>query len=836
MKPSAFKLLFCIFLASVYGHESYNQPIVEFYVVDDIQYVFFSQRVTWDEANMLCTTSNARLAVLDNLDKAAAVAKAMSESNIVMEDAWLGGRRSSSGWVWIENNNITSKKHSIPLKSSVDDFPPWSQEPTRPSKECLAIDRRLHSHPNFVDLDCRLLRPYICEKKADDAMNSPVPSKWAQVQKNTYTLYHGRVTWTEAVTFCRSKGTRLAVIKDKNVINVLTNSMTKSRPDFESVWIGARFSYGQWTWLSTGSTLNPLSDSTGYPPWRFGKSEKNYGCLLLDRHLDNRTNFIELACDRKRDFVCEEYPPEELEEWMNEPTQFSYGNSTFIIYPFDKTWDESRQYCYDRGSILAHIHDAQLANLMVAAMGDHPKAISHIWLGGLYHSNRSEWKWIHNNEIIPLNAEIDFPSWAHSIVEEDYDSEESLCLNLDRSDHTKPHFYGLECENKQPFACIINCEEPPAVRNGTWTCIDQNDVKACSLECKPSFLTMGYEKVYCGIHSGWYNTPNWLEFPLCLGTHNYLERMIRSLSQDLQKSSGYYLLLSHENDKVRRFSLEFAKRLLNIFPLSNHLKMGMTNLNVDPKYSILHNQNDSCEVMQFLDNLVDKNSRKESNMPERFENWSRTILKNSRDRIVIIAIIDHIASLYSQKTFDLLKSKGHYVVTIGLKNDWHSLLPTTTIGFDQRRNLYLFKEDELETINAGLTNIYSRSTNCVRTKNKLQHSMEVTTSKPITGKELISTETESITTSTTEISTSETLANSDTTDSNNNSEITEIETADEEEKNPETSTESEKKPPASDDIYRRIYMDRSKHKNPESKPQESLDNVEENTSSGDLEE
>lgn len=137
---------------------------------------------------------------------------------------------------------------------------------------------------------------------------------------------------------------------------------------------------------------------------------------------------------------------------------------------------------------------------------------------------------------------------------------------------------------------LVGCEEPPAVRNGSWTCVDKNDVKTCSLECKPGFLRMGYEKVYCEIHSGWYNRPNYLEFSLCLGiikwisqnervvcmitikfnpiadTHSYLERMIRSLSQDLQKSSGYHLLLSHKNDRVQHFSLEFAKIMLNIFP------------------------------------------------------------------------------------------------------------------------------------------------------------------------------------------------------------------------------------------------------------------------------
>lgn len=58
--------------------------------------------------------------------------------------------------------------------------------------------------------------------------------------------------------------------------------------------------------MATGSILNPLTDENGYPPWRFGRPEKNDGCLLLDRHIEDTTNFIETTCDRKRDFVCEE--------------------------------------------------------------------------------------------------------------------------------------------------------------------------------------------------------------------------------------------------------------------------------------------------------------------------------------------------------------------------------------------------------------------------------------------------------------------------------------------------------------------------------------------------
>lgn len=77
-------------------------------------------------------------------------------------------------------------------------------------------------------------------------------------------------------------------------------------PDFETVWIGAHYTYGQWIWMSTGTSLESVTDESGYPPWRSGKSERNDGCLLLDRHIDNTPSFVETRCDRKRDFICEE--------------------------------------------------------------------------------------------------------------------------------------------------------------------------------------------------------------------------------------------------------------------------------------------------------------------------------------------------------------------------------------------------------------------------------------------------------------------------------------------------------------------------------------------------
>lgn len=68
-------------------------------------------------------------------------------------------------------------------------------------------------------------------------------------------------------------------------------------------------------------------------------------------------------------------PKDELNDWLNEPTKFTYNDSIYVIYPMEKTWQESNAFCNERGSVLAHINDINITNLVVEAMGDHPKGI-----------------------------------------------------------------------------------------------------------------------------------------------------------------------------------------------------------------------------------------------------------------------------------------------------------------------------------------------------------------------------------------------------------------------------------------------------------------------------
>lgn len=56
--------------------------MVEHYDLNETQYLFFSQQVTWDEAQVLCNYYNAKLAILDTMEKATRIAESIADSNI----------------------------------------------------------------------------------------------------------------------------------------------------------------------------------------------------------------------------------------------------------------------------------------------------------------------------------------------------------------------------------------------------------------------------------------------------------------------------------------------------------------------------------------------------------------------------------------------------------------------------------------------------------------------------------------------------------------------------------------------------------------------------------
>lgn len=65
---------------------------------------------------------------------------------------------------------------------------------------------------------------------------------------------------------------------------------------------------------------------------------------------------------------------------MNEPTQHICDKKYYTLYPLEKTWEESREYCKKRNSVLAYLLNIEAVNCMVDAMGDHPKGMSSKYL------------------------------------------------------------------------------------------------------------------------------------------------------------------------------------------------------------------------------------------------------------------------------------------------------------------------------------------------------------------------------------------------------------------------------------------------------------------------
>ena len=113
----------------------------------------------------------------------------------------------------------------------------------------------------------------------------------------------------------------------------------------------------------------------------------------------------------------------------------------------------------------------------------------HLWIGGRYNSNLNQWRWIHNNEVIPsVNDSSGFPPWANIEGHFEFYNEALMCLNLDRSDHVKAHLYGLDCNHKQPFICKIS-KKSTVIKITKYLTIDMHYLVKYSFLCRLQYST-----------------------------------------------------------------------------------------------------------------------------------------------------------------------------------------------------------------------------------------------------------------------------------------------------------------------------------------------------------
>lgn len=76
----------------------------------------------------------------------------------------------------------------------------------------------------------------------------------------------------------------------------------------------------------------------------------------------------------------------------------------------------------------------------------------------------------------------------------------------------------------------------------------------------------GVQNFTCSFKNGWIAGKEFTEFPLCLKPKDYATEIIRALSQDIQRSSGYYFLIDHSSVAIKSMAMKFAEKVLTAFP------------------------------------------------------------------------------------------------------------------------------------------------------------------------------------------------------------------------------------------------------------------------------
>nr|CAD7569758.1 unnamed protein product [Timema californicum] len=594
----------------------------------------------------------------------------------------------------------------------------------------------------------------------------PVPSRWLREDGSTYVLYHGRVSWQDAVSFCREQDSRLGVVKSLGVAQAISQAMTHTRPgsvplfawresenhfgnttlgtperdsnlyfliigglvyfessaldhaanrsvllhcgivckivivysikvrpppnckrsvqvsvstDLESVWLGASNEYGHWTWVSTGERLSSKKDPlSNYPPWRYNSTRKEQGCVLLDRHVCDHTVFLEVNCDRLRNFVCEHcecwtvYNKESTAvSWVPDEVQFEHDNRSMVLHVTKKNWQQASDTCMSRGTRLVTLHDMGTVSALMAAMTDHPNGerfcdslamipgitwldgslpvpptlgiawgrcwslmasatdlkahpteVKHVWIGGQV--NQGVWVWSAPWIPVPVHKgkKDSFPPWCETGVDP-----ATPCLNLDRREHAKPVMYGLGCYNKQPFVCEVDCTNPGRIAQGKWACAPTQPPysQSCSLECEPGTVGFGTRNMRCS-KTGWSGLDDSVAFPKCLHTHLASKHLLKLLS--MYEDYGFIFLIDdsgEKRDSAYVTALQLISGVVRNFPISDDRPAGVISLGTSPPVNLPYNQTNTCDFLKALTRMGEHRAHKKLLLEQGF--------KLSRDQI-----------------------------------------------------------------------------------------------------------------------------------------------------------------------------------------------------------
>lgn len=430
----------------------------DIFTTNGTEYIFVNHKVPNKGAQLLCRSNyQAELAIVDHLNLAKFLAEAISETNLFLDSLWLSARQynATENWYWIRNNSKTVISQEI-----VDMFI-YNIEVFDDDRLCLTLGRENHDLPQYRPLTCEVKRAFICERPQSDILKNSTHAGWIKIHKRYYKIFSELVDWNTAVGKCfeYDQDSTLAVLVSAEDSQNLGRYLLIGRPSLENAWTDGKFLDGNYKFEQEDKILSNVTATNNFPPWRNGKMQKAHGCLLLDRHLSNRTYFVEAPCDRLRPFIC--YKMAKEKKHHNDIIMGKYG---YRVHYVRKNWQAARDFCKykyeDYSSYLAEVREKVQVYHLLYVMGENRTTITHTWLGGRFLSKNKPpvWVWDSTQTVIPTDSDS-LLNWVRNETFI-YDVEKNNeCLAMDRENHVVALHYGATCVAEHCFVCVFRAED-----------------------------------------------------------------------------------------------------------------------------------------------------------------------------------------------------------------------------------------------------------------------------------------------------------------------------------------------------------------------------------------
>jgi len=288
----------------------------------------------------------------------------------------------------------------------------------------------------------------------------------------------GKMSWRTAQEWCEEQGGFLASIESQPENDFVYNTLKSLASNTQTNWwIGGNdFEEGEskWIWTSSKKRLD-----AGYQNWVVGQPDNGQGsyknldenCLSLYKSGYKTPNlWSDKRCNLWQPSICEvpnpHYNGSEALEFSHDISKYideslcltdkgtpECLNGTWTCYTFvrlQKTWQQAKEFCEERGAVLAGPDSRETANAIYQKAKQYVlNSNAFYWLGASDRETENDWRWVKNNKTVPIrDRSISFSSPIAV-----YDTNQN-CLWMEvKSYRTRMHWNDAECDNWAWFVC-----------------------------------------------------------------------------------------------------------------------------------------------------------------------------------------------------------------------------------------------------------------------------------------------------------------------------------------------------------------------------------------------